>query len=43
MIDNDSGVGTQLVAVDINKDGKPDVVAAQRKGIMVFFNNIGKH
>jgi hypothetical protein len=42
MIDNASGVGTQLVAVDVNKDGKPDVLSAQRKGIMVFLNNVPK-
>lgn len=43
LIDNNSGVGTQIVAADVNKDGKPDVLTAQRKGIMVFFNQIGKH
>lgn len=34
-IDNDSGVGTQVVAGDINADGLPDVVVGNKKGIFV--------
>jgi hypothetical protein len=35
LIDNDSGVGTQVMAVDVNKDGKLDVVAGNKKGLFV--------
>jgi len=34
-IDNDSGVGTQLTIADVNKDGLPDVVVANKKGVFV--------
>jgi hypothetical protein len=36
LIDNDSGVGTQVTAGDLNKDGKPDVIVANKKGVFVF-------
>ena len=36
-IDNDSGVGTQVVATDVNGDGRPDVVVANKKGTFVHF------
>ena len=32
--------GTQIQAVDVNGDGKPDVLTAARKGVFVFLNNI---
>jgi len=35
-IDNDSGVGTQVIAGDVNKDGKTDVVVGNKKGVFVF-------
>jgi hypothetical protein len=35
LIDNDSGVGTQVVATDINGDGRPDVVVGNKKGAFV--------
>jgi HEAT repeat protein len=35
-IDADSGVGTQVTAGDVNKDGKPDVVVANKRGVFVF-------
>ncbi|MCI0337996.1 MAG: VCBS repeat-containing protein [Acidobacteria bacterium] len=35
-IDNDSGVGTQFVVADINKDRLPDIVTANKKGVYVF-------
>ncbi|RIW18679.1 VCBS repeat-containing protein [Algoriphagus lacus] len=35
-IDDDSGVGLNVVAEDINKDGLTDVVIANKKGIFVF-------
>ena len=38
LIDDDSGVGTQVIAADLNGDGKPDVVVANKKGIFVHLN-----
>jgi hypothetical protein len=35
-IDDDSGVGTQVVVADINGDNLPDVVASNKKGVHVF-------
>lgn len=37
-IDNNSGVGTQLLALDLNGDGAIDIVTSTRKGTFVFFN-----
>jgi hypothetical protein len=36
LIDNDSGVGTQFVVADINKDGLPDIAVANKKGVFCF-------
>lgn len=36
LIDSDSGVGTQVVAGDVNKDGLPDVVVGNKKGTFVL-------
>ena len=36
LIDDDSGVGTQVVATDVNKDGRPDVVVGNKKGVFVL-------
>lgn len=38
LIHNDSGVGTQILAVDMNGDGKPDVLTTARKGTFLFIN-----
>jgi hypothetical protein len=35
-IDADSGVGTQVTAGDVNKDGRPDVVVSNKRGVFVF-------
>jgi hypothetical protein len=37
-IDNGSGVGTQLVVGDINKDGLPDTVVGNKKGTFVHIH-----
>ncbi len=36
IVDDDSGVGTQLQVVDINKDGRLDIVTSNKKGVFVF-------
>jgi hypothetical protein len=38
LIDNDSGVGTQVTAVDLNGDGVPDVIVGNKKGVFVFLS-----
>jgi FG-GAP-like repeat len=35
-IDNDSGVGTQFVVADINRDKLPDIVTSNKKGVYIF-------
>ena len=35
-VDDDSGVGTQIVATDISGDGKPDILVGNKKGAYVF-------
>jgi hypothetical protein len=42
LIHNDSGVGTQIVAADMNGDGMPDVLTTARKGTFIFFNELKK-
>ncbi len=36
IVDSDSGVGTQVTAVDINGDGKMDILSGNKKGCRVF-------
>ena len=36
LIDNDSGVGCQVTTGDLNKDGKPDIVIGNKKGVFAF-------
>jgi hypothetical protein len=36
LVDDNSGVGTQIVAKDINGDGKPDIIVANKKGTILF-------
>jgi HEAT repeat protein len=38
LIDDDSGVGTQVATTDLNKDGRPDVVVANKKGIFLHLS-----
>ena len=38
LIDNDSGVGTQVVVGDINGDGLPDIVVGNKKGTFVHLH-----
>lgn len=41
-IDDDSGVGTQVIAADLNGDKYPDVVVANKKGIFVHIGEVKK-
>ena len=41
-IDNDSGVGTQVVAGDLNGDKLPDVVVGNKKGTFLFIHEAKK-
>jgi len=38
LIDNDSGVGVQVVAADMNGDGLPDIVVGNKKGAFVHLH-----
>ena len=38
LLHNQSGLGVQIVAGDVNRDGRPDILAAARKGVFVFIN-----
>src|SRR5436309_2941486 len=42
LIDNDSGVGTQVVARDFTGDKKPDIVVGNKKGTFVFIHETKK-
>jgi hypothetical protein len=41
-IDDDSGIGTQVVAGDLNRDGLPDVVVGNKKGVFVHLHQARK-
>jgi len=41
-IDDNSGIGTQVVAGDINGDKKPDIVVGNKKGTFVFVHQARK-
>jgi len=38
-IDDDSGIGTQVVAGDVNGDKLPDIVVGNKKGVFVFLHS----
>ncbi|MFM8498274.1 MAG: FG-GAP repeat domain-containing protein, partial [Planctomycetia bacterium] len=40
-IDDDSGVGTQVTVGDLDNDGKPDVIVANKRGVFAFFQQAG--
>lgn len=43
LIDDNSGVGTEVIAGDLNGDGRPDVVVGNKKGTFVFLQAAGKN
>jgi hypothetical protein len=42
LIDNDSGVGTQVVARDFTGDKNPDIVVGNKKGTFVLVHETKK-
>lgn len=40
LLDTASGIGTQITIVDVNKDGRPDILTAARRGAFVFLNQM---
>jgi hypothetical protein len=42
LIDNTTGVGTQVVTVDVNGDGKPDVIVGNKRGTAVLLSQPAK-
>lgn len=38
LIDNTSGIGVQIVAADVNRDGRPDIVSSNKRGTFVFLS-----
>ncbi len=41
-IDDNSGVGTQVIAKDLNGDGVPDIIVGNKKGTFLFLSEPGK-
>jgi hypothetical protein len=41
-IDDDSGVGTQVIAKDLNGDGVPDIIVANKKGVFLHLSQPAK-
>ena len=39
LIDSESGVGTQVVATDLNGDGRPDIVVGNKRGTFVHLQH----
>jgi len=42
LIDNNSGIGTQVVAADVNRDGLPDIVVGNKRGTFVHLHGTKK-
>ncbi len=41
-IDDNSGIGTQVIAGDLNGDKKPDIVVGNKKGTFAFIHETKK-
>ncbi|MBT5705376.1 VCBS repeat-containing protein [bacterium] len=42
LVDNDSGVGTQVMAKDMNNDGFPEIIVGNKKGTFVHWHTATK-
>lgn len=42
LIDEDSGIGTQVMAQDIDQDGYPEIVVGNKKGTFVHRHGVEK-
>ena len=40
LVDDASGTGTQIMARDINRDGRPDIVVGNKRGTFVFTHQV---
>jgi hypothetical protein len=43
LIDSDSGAGLNITVYDMNADKKPDIVVANKNGVFLFENKLGKN
>jgi hypothetical protein len=39
LIDDNSGIGLQVVIEDLNDDGKKDIINANKKGVILFLQD----
>ena len=42
LIDDTSGVGTEIAAADVNGDGRADIITANKRGAFVFLSASSK-
>lgn len=42
IVTNNAGLGTRIVAADVNGDGRPDILTAGRRGACVYLNTGAK-
>jgi hypothetical protein len=38
--DSDSGIGRRIITMDLNKDGRIDIVIGNKKGLFVFTQTV---
>ena len=39
LVDDDSGVGTEVIAIDLNQDGRVDIISSNKKGVTIHWQN----